>query len=263
MTFSPQWCEQRENLKQLILRDCLYFFLIILKWVGGVLPLQAGCFHTLRPHNCVQTVQSQWFLHNRCPLMSDEPLGCYTVSIYVYNQIKLSEVSRLLIFCVLDHRFIPHYLQNFLANQLNQMVLDSRAIKFSSKIPTLVWGSFFKEYFVQKWKLCTISSLPCPSVSFLCFEEEGWRKWFGILRGWVNNYNFYFQAREIQGEVRMKFSRVFMNLSQIFRAAMAETSLNAEVKNPISQTHGGRLNMKGIISLPWLMSLLRVLFLLN
>ncbi len=25
-TFSPQWREQRENLKQLILRDCLYFF---------------------------------------------------------------------------------------------------------------------------------------------------------------------------------------------------------------------------------------------
>ncbi len=26
-TFSPRWCEQRENLKQLVLRDCLWFFL--------------------------------------------------------------------------------------------------------------------------------------------------------------------------------------------------------------------------------------------
>ncbi len=117
-------------------------------------------------------------------LKSNEPLGCYTVSIYVYNQSKWSEVSHLLIFCVLEHRFIPHYLQHFLANQLNQMVLDRRAIKFSSTMPTLVLGSFFKKYFVQKWKWCTIYSPSCYficlsiclsvclSVSFLCFEEE-------------------------------------------------------------------------------------------
>ncbi len=31
------------------------FFYIINQWLGVFLPLQARCFHTLRPHNCVQT----------------------------------------------------------------------------------------------------------------------------------------------------------------------------------------------------------------
>ncbi len=44
------------NLESLVLRDCLWFIVIIKQWVGGFLPLQAGCFHTLQPHNtCVQT----------------------------------------------------------------------------------------------------------------------------------------------------------------------------------------------------------------
>ncbi len=44
------------NLESLVLRDCLWFIVIIKQWVGGFLPLQAGCFHTLQAHNtCVQT----------------------------------------------------------------------------------------------------------------------------------------------------------------------------------------------------------------
>ncbi len=39
------------------------------KTMGGFLPLSSGCFHTLWPHNCVQTPY-KWFLHNRSPLRS-------------------------------------------------------------------------------------------------------------------------------------------------------------------------------------------------
>ncbi len=50
-TFFPRWCEQRDNLKCLVLRDCLWFcfYYYKKKIVGGFLPWQAGCFHTLRP----------------------------------------------------------------------------------------------------------------------------------------------------------------------------------------------------------------------
>ncbi len=53
--FSPQWREPRQNLKQLILRDCLYKN----EWVDFY-HYRLVCFHTLGPHNTTQGVQTPY-----------------------------------------------------------------------------------------------------------------------------------------------------------------------------------------------------------
>ncbi len=88
-TFPPRWREQRENLKQLFWRDCLWFIGFIKKGVGGLCNIFTHCSHTAYKSNFCIIIpfnnSALSFLVCLLEIISWEML----MQMYVYSQFQL------------------------------------------------------------------------------------------------------------------------------------------------------------------------------
>ncbi len=73
--------------------------------MGGLLPLKAGCFHTLRPHNCVQTPFKRNVVHCIIVSFSDRVLAGESLHQDFESFVHKSGCCNLV--CVFSLAFLP------------------------------------------------------------------------------------------------------------------------------------------------------------